>query len=59
MKATLLLIIGVASLGLTGCESDLAAPDEKPKVSFGNDQFRDEVYSRQTPPATDLEKTPW
>jgi hypothetical protein len=58
MKATLLLIIGAASLGLTGCESDLP-PDEKPKVTFGNDQYRDDTYSRPVAPATDLEKTPW
>lgn len=58
MKAILLLIIGVTSIGLTGCESDLSSPDERPKVGYVN-EYRDEVYSRQTPPATDLERTPW
>jgi hypothetical protein len=58
MKVTLLLITGALSLGLVGCSTD-QAPDERPKVSFGNDQFREEVYSRATPPATDLEKTVW
>jgi len=57
MKAILLLILGVTGLGLTGCESDLP-PGERPKVSYVN-EYRDEVYSRQTPPATDLERTPW
>jgi hypothetical protein len=59
MKAILLLIIGVTALGLTGCESDLPR-DEKPKVSFGGGAGdHEDPYSRQTPPATDLEKTPW
>lgn len=59
MKAILLLLIGAASLGLTGCESDLP-PDERPKVTFGNDQFREDVFERPGPPhATDREKTAW
>lgn len=58
MKAILFLITGAMSLGLAGCGTN-QAPDERPKVSFGNDQFREEIYSRATPPATDLEKTVW
>ena len=59
MKALLFSLIAVATAGLTGCESDLSSTDEKPKVSFGNDQFRDDSYERPTTTATDRQKTAW
>jgi hypothetical protein len=59
MKAILLLLIGVTSIGLTGCETDVSSTEEKPKVSFGNDQFRDDSFDRPATTATDREKTAW
>jgi len=59
MKALLLFLLAATTLGLTGCESDVSSPDEKPKVSFGNDRFREDVYERPTATATDREKTAW
>ena len=59
MKAILLLLIGVTTLAFTGCESDIPRDPNRPAVSFGNDQFRDDVHDHAAPRAMDREKTAW
>ena len=59
MKAILLLLIGVTTLAFTGCESDIPRDPNRPVVSFGNDQFRDDARERPAGLATDREKTAW
>jgi hypothetical protein len=59
MKAILLLLIGVTTLALTGCESDVPRDPNRPPVTFGNDRFRDDSRERPAGRAMDREKTPW
>lgn len=61
MKITLLCLLGITSLFVSSCESDMPAEPGKPPVSFGNDKFRDESFDRAgaAPVATDREKSVW
>ena len=59
MKAILLLLIGVTTLAFTGCESDIPRDPNRPAVTFGNDQFRDDALDRPSARAMDREKTAW
>ena len=59
MKAILLLLIGAATLGLAGCETDVPRDPSQPAVKFGNDQFRDEGVDRPAGRAIDRDKTAW
>jgi hypothetical protein len=57
MKAILLFLL-TATL-FTGCESDLPPNPNKPSVSVGNNQFREDGNERPANPATDREKNVW
>lgn len=59
MKAILFLLIGATTLALTGCESDIPRDPNRPAVTFGNDQFRDDSFDRAAGRAMDREKTAW
>lgn len=59
MKAILLLLIGATTLAITGCESDIPRDPNKPAVTFGNDQFRDDAHDKPAGRAMDREKTAW
>ena len=59
MKAILLLLLGATVLTFTGCESDVPRDPSRPAVTFGNDQFRDDVHDRPAGRAIDREKTAW
>ena len=59
MKAILLLLIGAATLGLAGCETDVPRDPSTPAVKFGNDQFRDDARERAAGRAIDRDKTAW
>ncbi len=59
MKAILLLLASVTAVALTGCESDVPRDPNRPAVSFGNDQFRDEGLDRPAAPAISRERTVW
>ena len=59
MKAILLLLTAAAAFAFSGCESDVPRDPNRPYVTFGNDQFRDDIHDRPAGPATDREKTAW
>jgi len=59
MKAILLFLIGAATFGLAGCETDVPRDPSTPAVKFGNDQFRDDARERPAGRAMDREKTAW
>jgi hypothetical protein len=59
MKAILLLLIGITTLALTGCETDVPRDPNQPAVKFGNDQFRDDAREHAAGQAMDREKTAW
>ena len=59
MKAILLFLIGLTTLAFTGCESDVPRDPNRPAVTFGNNQFRDDTHDRAAGRAMDREKTAW
>ena len=59
MKPILILLIGAATLPFTGCESDIPRDPNRPAITFGNDQFRDDALDRPAGRAMDREKTAW
>jgi hypothetical protein len=59
MKATLLVLCGLAAFLTGGCESDLPPNPNQPAVKFGNDKFRDEGVDRPANLATDRERNVW
>jgi hypothetical protein len=59
MKATLLVLCGLAASLTGGCESDLPPNPNQPAVAFGNNKFRDEGVERPANLATDRERNVW
>ena len=59
MKAILLLLIGATTVAFIGCESEVPRDPNRPAITFGNDQFRDDAHDRAAGRAMDREKTAW